>query len=475
MVSNFDYFVVFAEMRTGSNFLESNLNALDGVTCLGEAFNPHFIGYPKSKNILGVTQQDRDSDPSKLIDAISQVPDHISGFRYFHDHDPRVLDQMLDDPRCAKIVLTRNPAESYVSWKIAKATGQWKLTDVKRRKDGAALFDAEEFSAHVESLQTFQLHLMNRLQTSGQTAFYVAYEDLQDVEVMNGIAKFLGVEARLGALDKTLKVQNPAPLSQKVANFNDMETALAGIDRFNLTRTPNFEPRRSAAVPTYVVGVKTPLIYLPVHGGPVEPIKRWMADLDGGSVEDLRIKMNQKDLRQWKRANRGHRTFTVLRHPLARAHQVFCEKILKSSSDSYTQIAQTLRAQYSVPLPVNGLDDTWDKSQHREAFGAFLVFLKANLAGQTGIRVDAHWASQAHVVQGFANFMLPDMILREDDLAQDLKGLGEKVGGGGARYVSDNADTPFTVSDIYDSEIEALAKAAYQRDYMMFGFGPWAE
>ncbi|NBO20432.1 MAG: nodulation protein NodH, partial [Rhodobacteraceae bacterium] len=40
----FKSFVVFAEMRTGSNYLEANLNALSGVLCHGEAFNPHFIG-----------------------------------------------------------------------------------------------------------------------------------------------------------------------------------------------------------------------------------------------------------------------------------------------------------------------------------------------------------------------------------------------------------------------------------------------
>ena len=55
-MANFDYFVVFAEMRTGSNFLEANINAFDGLSCLGEAFNPHFIGYPDNEKILGVTQ-----------------------------------------------------------------------------------------------------------------------------------------------------------------------------------------------------------------------------------------------------------------------------------------------------------------------------------------------------------------------------------------------------------------------------------
>ena len=64
MTSKFDYFIVLAAMRTGSNLLEANLNALDGVTCHGEAFNPHFIGRVKSESILGVSLEERDTDPT---------------------------------------------------------------------------------------------------------------------------------------------------------------------------------------------------------------------------------------------------------------------------------------------------------------------------------------------------------------------------------------------------------------------------
>jgi len=67
MTASFDYFIVFAEMRTGSNFLEANLNAFDGVTCHGEAFNPHFIGYPNKDSILGITQDMREDNLGCLI------------------------------------------------------------------------------------------------------------------------------------------------------------------------------------------------------------------------------------------------------------------------------------------------------------------------------------------------------------------------------------------------------------------------
>ena len=152
-MSGFDSFTVFAEMRTGSNFLEANLNALDGVACHGEAFNPHFIGHPNREAILGIDRAARDADPGRLLDAIGGQPGVLGGFRYFNDHDPRVLDRLLTDRRRAKIVLTRNPVDSYVSRKIAAATGQWKMTDVTHARTGAARFDAAEFEAHVAALQ----------------------------------------------------------------------------------------------------------------------------------------------------------------------------------------------------------------------------------------------------------------------------------------------------------------------------------
>ena len=211
----------------------------------------------------------------------------------------------MADPRCAKIILTRNPAESYVSLKIAQQTGQWKLTNLKRRRATRIRFDAAEFEDHLGRLQAFQVDLLNRLQRSGQTAFYIAYEDLWDAEVINGLARFLGVEGRLDALDGALKIQNPAPLADKVENFDEMQRALAEIDRFNLARTPNFEPRRGPAVPRYAAAASAPLLYMPIQGGPEPEVLAWLAALDGVTPADLACGMNQKALRQWKQARRA--------------------------------------------------------------------------------------------------------------------------------------------------------------------------
>jgi len=474
MSGPFDYFVVFAEMRTGSNFLETNLNAFEALECHGEAFNPHFIGYPNKTEILGVTQAMRDGDPGRLIEAIKSGSTGLGGFRFFHDHDRRVLDMCLDDPRCAKIILTRNPLDSYVSWKIAQATGQWKLTNVKRRRDSKVSFDGAEFEKHVAHLQSFQVFLLNRLQMTGQTAFYVAYEDLQNLAVINGLVRFLGCDERLEALDSSLKKQNPSPLSEKVANYDEMERALSGQDPFNMTRIPNFEPRRGAAVPGFVTGARAPLLYMPVKSGPEAEVRAWLAALDEVPEDSLPTHLNQKALRQWKRRNPTHRSFTVLRHPAARAHDAFCNKILVRGPGSYASIRKTLRNFHKLPIPGGDLDETYDRRAHRAAFVAFLEFLRTNLAGQTAIRIDAHWASQVAVLQGMAQFAVPDMVIREDEMDTDLPRLAGRVGYGGTPRVQPaGGDQPFALSDIYDEEIEALVSDIYQRDYVIFGFGPW--
>lgn len=466
----FDHFVVFAEMRTGSNFLESNLNAFDDLTCHGEAFNPHFLCYPNQKALFGYDQAKRDSDAIGFLRALRDRTPGLGGFRYFHDHDPRILDAILDDPRCAKVILTRNPAESYVSWKIAQNTGQWKLTNVRKRKETRARFDAVEFETHLGALQAFQIKLLNRLQRSGQTAFYISYEDLQDVEVINGLARWLGSAHQLDSLDKALKPQNPAALASKVANFEEMARALDGMDRFNLSRTPNFEPRRGPVVPGYLACARTPLLYMPIRSGPESTVRQWMAALDEVGEDALLGAFKQNTLRQWMRRNPGHRRFTVLRHPALRAHHAFATRIVNTGEGSFGHIRRTLARAHGINLPERNLD----RDSYRAAFVAFLRFLEANLNGQTGIRVDPCWASQTTVVQGMGDLALPDALIREEEMNALLPMMAHLSGRSEVPDVEEVTDPmPFTLDEIYDDEIEELTHKAYQRDYITFGFTRW--
>lgn len=474
-MSRFDYFVILAEMRTGSNFLEANLNLIDGLSCFGEAFNPSFMGYPKTEDLLGVTQDQRDEDPFLLLDRIRSV-EGLGGFRLFHNHDQRIAATCLADPRCAKIILTRNPVDSFVSWKIAQETGQWKLTNATHSKTRAIAFHMDDFQAHLDALLAFQRDVQRQLQVTGQTAFYINYDDLRDLDVVNGIPAFLGLAGRLNCINKKLKKQNPDPLETKVTNFDDMQEALQETDWFGLWRTPQFEPQRGPAIPSYIAPAKTGLLYLPLRSGPDRVVKDWLRRLDGG---DLLAKFSQRSLRDWLNKRLPHRSFTVVRHPVVRAHTAFCERILSGQDPRFADIRANPRRVHKLPVPETAPDmsgaDGYDLGAHRAAFLGFLEFLRLNLAGQTSIRVDPNWASQHVLLQGIAQFAVPDVILREEELAKELPQLAGLVGKPEApAFVPAETVGQDWLEAIYNAEIERAARRAYARDYQIFGFRDWA-
>ena len=107
---------------------------------------------------------------------------------------------------------------------------------------------------------------------------------------------------------------------------------------------------------------------------------------------------------------------------------------------------------------------------------AFIDFLGANLNGQTNIRVDTNWASQAEVLQGFTNVAPLDFVLRDDELRDSFTTLSWVVW-----YMEspsfdwEGPDAPYALSEVYDEEVEARVAQVYQRDYVQFGFGPWRQ
>ncbi|OYW58217.1 MAG: nodulation protein NodH [Rhodobacterales bacterium 12-65-15] len=457
----FRSFVILAEMRTGSNLLEANLNALPGVTSHGEVFNPHFIGKKDATELFGITLAERERNPQALLRKLAEATEGLPGFRFFHDHDARVLDLVLADRDCAKIILTRNPLESYVSQQIARATGQWKLTDARRLKTAKAVFDGAEFRAHLATLQAFQLRLMRALQTSGQTAFYLDYEDLGSVEVLNGLAAYLGVKGRLKAVDDTLKKQNPEPLADKLENPQALATVAAGIDIFALSRTPSFEPRRAASVPNAIAAAD--LLFFPVRAGPTAAIRDWLAAL--GEVSEG---FEQKTLRQWKRSHPGHRSFTVIRHPLLRAYAAFHEGIVSGRLADQRRVL--IRA-YKADLPDPGAPFP-DPLAERAAFLVYLHYAKLATSGQIGQRVDPGLASQTALLQGMAGFQPLDHVLREDRLDEGLAFLAGEVGLAAPSLPPDDRAVA-GLSRLYDDDLEKAAADAYARDYLGFGFGRW--
>ena len=471
MAAKWTSFVILADMRTGSNALEEKLNAFRELVCHGELFNPHFVGVPKQKALFGITMKVRESDPGAMIRSMCEQTEGLGGFRLFSDHDQRALDLCLSDRSCAKIVLTRNPLASYVSLKIARKTGQWWLGDLSSAKAGMTRFDAVEF-AEYRAARADHLNLVReRLQKSGQTAFWIDSEEIDNAEIIAGLARFLGARDEQLPI-RTGRRQNPVPMSEKVENYEEMKAALVSEDPFGVDFLPDHEPARGPNVPAFLACRSVPLLYMPIKCASDRIVREWMSRVDGVSESDLEQGFTQKTLRRWKRQNKDHQSFTVVTHPLERAHEAFCRFIMPVEEGAFTGIRETLRRSYGVPLPDDPNDPGYDRASHHAAVLAFLVFLKGNLAGQTSIRVDSAWASQFATLQGISGFCIADRVLRGERLDQDLKALLPN----GARSSPPVPAVPsgtFALADIYSKELERAARSAYQRDYLMFGYGPW--
>ncbi|MDB6452652.1 nodulation protein NodH [Falsirhodobacter sp. 20TX0035] len=462
----FTSFVMFAAMRTGSNFLEANLNAIPGLTCHGEVFNPGFLGKLNQTEMFGFDLATRDADPLAVLGAMRDQTEGLAGFRQFQDHDPRITEAVLNDPTCAKIILTRNPLESYVSLLIARSTGQWKLSHGGKLRSARVHFDAKGFARHIDALGDFYAGLMHRLHVTGQTAFHIDYEDIQDIDVLNGLARWLGIEGRLEALDTKLKKQNPEPLSEKLENPEGVVEALAAIDRFGFSRIPNFEPRRAVPIPSFVAAANAPALYMPTRNGPDDQVSAWLSALGGGLLD----KVDQRALGQWRERVGGFRSFTVLRHPLARAYEAFNTQIVENRLPG---IRQQLVRRFALPLPPP--DTPLEFEEHRAAFLAFLRFLKLHVAGQSGVRAEAGFATQTAMLEAFSRFRSPDMVLREDRLAEGLAFFASQLDLPSPTLGPAAAPDRFPLTTLVDDEIEAAARDAYLRDYEGFGFRDWCD
>ncbi len=456
MTGHFSSFVIFAAMRTGSNFLEKSLSAVPGLVSHGEAFNPKFTGYPNRSELLGMDVAARDRDPLALLERIRSAPG-LNGFRYFPDHDPRVMEPVLDDRSCAKVMLSRNPLESYISLKIARQTGQWMLTNEKRRKEAQVSFDAAEFASHLEDLRTFRQSIQRGLQRRGQTAFMLDYDDLADGAVLKGLIAFLGLS---GPIDPSTDIipQNPAALRDKVTNPDEMAAALQRLRPFDPGQSPDFEPPRGPSVPDAMVTKDLPILFLPIRSGPVKAVSEWLAEVGGGVVGGF----SQATLRDWMRQHPGHRRFTVVRHPLTRAYAAFDEIFL-------TDRRADLRDRIARLQKIDLAGVATDLPSRQDAFFLFLRFLKANLNAQTPLRVDGAWASQSACIAGFADFAPPERIIREDRLPEELADFAASFG-----VLSPGMSaSPDGLSAVHDPEMERIARQIYPRDYLLYGFGDW--
>lgn len=326
------YFAIIGAMRTGSNLLEKTLAALGDTICYGEPFNPAFIGGPRKVEVLGWDKELRDADPLAFLEAmITAEPKLIPGFRIFNDHNREALRQVLTDPNCARILLRRDPLDSFISLNIAHATDQWILNRHKRRQEARIRFEHKAYAQYCKKLDQHYEDCERVMFEAGRDALRIDYSDLLDRDALQRVASHIG-SIGIPPKDAPLLRQNPGHLSTKVENFHEMCEYLdielvmppaADLASANDLMMPSHAPLAIAPIPGPAVLPTVALIQrieARAFGRPHLP----RAELIDGITDNSLF-------RAGKNALDGRHLITVVCHPVRRALGLFMQTLFASS------------------------------------------------------------------------------------------------------------------------------------------------
>lgn len=222
-------FAIIGMMRSGSNFLERTLDGLPEVMCHGELFNHQFIGFQhqRADSYAGYDKggvKKRDDDLSSFVrNVLKSSEKPVVGFRIFGEHHTNALAKTLFDARIAKIILTRNYLEAFVSLCIARQTDQWIVLHPGTQKNVDQLnLDADQFKDFVIQNLSFYRETFETLAQTDQQCMIVDYSELNAAPTINQITTYIGASSRIDMIKEVTVRQNPAPIYRKIGNYDEI-------------------------------------------------------------------------------------------------------------------------------------------------------------------------------------------------------------------------------------------------------------
>jgi LPS sulfotransferase NodH len=218
-------FLLVGMMRSGSNFLERQLNMLPDVRCHGELFNPVFVGFSHEAagRPTGYGRDDtnaRLADEDAFIDKVDQACDRrVIGLRLFLDHSAAMTSRLLYDPNVAKVVLSRNLLEAYISLETARETGVWLSTEAAKAPPKPVKVDINKLVTFALRQSLYYNDVQTVLHQTGQRYLQIDYNEIKNLAKLNEIAGFVGSQHQFDAVAEPIRKQNPGSLEERIFEF----------------------------------------------------------------------------------------------------------------------------------------------------------------------------------------------------------------------------------------------------------------
>jgi len=254
-------FVMFYTPRTGSNLLAALLDSHPSILCHHELFNPEAPHVSLSVRDGAEpfdfgTSQERDANPKAFLKRVyAENRDASSvGFKLCITESPSSFWGLLFNRGVKKIFVgRRNTLESLVSALIAERKQEWIdfAAAGKQASDDKATVtsvdvDLAQFKSYSRKRRIYMTLMKVVERLTFQRFIWTDFEDVVQRSRVDDLIGELGLEACSELQEKTRR-QNPAPLSEKIANFDEVRAALTGTSDAWMLQLPADQGTAGAA------------------------------------------------------------------------------------------------------------------------------------------------------------------------------------------------------------------------------------
>ena len=219
------------------------------------------------------------------------------------------------------------------------------------------------------------------------------------------------------------------------------------------------------------------LIYLNNPKAGCTSIKNWIHKLDYGYEfhSPLDIHSQSKELlthyavRPDELIERMRQSFvfTFVRHPLRRAHSLYCEKICNISPYSFKSVREIIKKKYGA-----NFFSSVNLEQEAKNFFAFLNFIRDVQTNQIEFRKDPHWMPQINTIKRGSKVRSLDFIGRIETFEEDFYFICKKAGlpHQNIPHYNKSPKPQFSYEQILNDEIRILGELIYAEDLFSFAY-----
>jgi hypothetical protein len=198
MASDRQHFVILSLPRTGSTYLVDYLDAVPGVKCLSEVFNPDIVllRHHEPRDATLSDKDVRDNDPLAFLQRLEQDvgPCDALGVKLFPAHSVKLLHYFCSSAHWKKIFLWRdNLLEQYVSFLLASeryGQASWERVahDARLKVPTGTLID------DLHAMEKSYIEIEDSLVLAGPgNVFTLEYDEMGRSDVMERLLHFIGI------------------------------------------------------------------------------------------------------------------------------------------------------------------------------------------------------------------------------------------------------------------------------------------